>query len=170
MGRSSFYSALKLLFLLVQMQMRRHKQPALDHPLLKNHKTQRAPLEMPRMRMNKEGEGMRNKISGLASTIRTPRPSHGPPPIHPYQGLSVHSQRTPDGRTGLCRNGTAEDCSLGMSFVMLAIPEPKMLTELHTIVGLSWFTFDFCSTLTAPEKPSLDLYRRKLSLSLAGYR
>ncbi|XP_010243616.1 PREDICTED: uncharacterized protein LOC104587627 isoform X2 [Nelumbo nucifera] len=48
----------------------RHKQPALDHPLLKNHKIQRAPPEMPRMRVSKEGEGMRNKINGSEGTGR----------------------------------------------------------------------------------------------------
>ncbi|KAB1202521.1 hypothetical protein CJ030_MR8G022036 [Morella rubra] len=41
----------------------KRKQPALDHPLLKNHKIQRVPSEMPKVRMVKE-DGRRDNRSG----------------------------------------------------------------------------------------------------------
>uniref|UniRef100_A0A6N2KHE5 Neprosin PEP catalytic domain-containing protein n=1 Tax=Salix viminalis TaxID=40686 RepID=A0A6N2KHE5_SALVM len=37
----------------------KRKQPALDHPLLKNHKIQREPPEMPRLKVLKDGEELR---------------------------------------------------------------------------------------------------------------
>ncbi|XP_010263977.1 PREDICTED: uncharacterized protein LOC104602107 [Nelumbo nucifera] len=51
----------------------RHNQPALDHPLLKNHKIQRVPPEMPRMRVTKEGGGVRsyNSSEGTEHTWQT---------------------------------------------------------------------------------------------------
>ncbi|KAJ6296632.1 hypothetical protein OIU78_022367 [Salix suchowensis] len=39
----------------------KRKQPALDHPLLKNHKIQREPPEMPRLKVLKDGEELRSE-------------------------------------------------------------------------------------------------------------
>ncbi|PIA40118.1 hypothetical protein AQUCO_02500084v1 [Aquilegia coerulea] len=45
----------------------RHKQPALDHPLLKNHKIQRAPSEWPRFKGMKV-ENVENNYNGSEET------------------------------------------------------------------------------------------------------
>ncbi|KAF9661097.1 hypothetical protein SADUNF_Sadunf19G0032300 [Salix dunnii] len=51
----------------------KRKQPALDHPLLKNHKIQREPPEMPRLKLLKDGEELRSertKKSNEAGGVR----------------------------------------------------------------------------------------------------
>ncbi|KAG2693895.1 hypothetical protein I3843_08G111800 [Carya illinoinensis] len=45
----------------------KRKQPALDHPLLKNHKIQRHPSEMPKVRMGKEDDQGENNSSSTAN-------------------------------------------------------------------------------------------------------
>ncbi|OVA02255.1 protein of unknown function DUF239 [Macleaya cordata] len=46
----------------------KHRQPALDHPLLKNHKIQRVPPKMPRLRMRRQEELMRNFFNNNGSS------------------------------------------------------------------------------------------------------
>ncbi|KAF5441974.1 hypothetical protein F2P56_037068 [Juglans regia] len=45
----------------------KRKQPALDHPLLKNHKIQRHPSEMPKVRMGKEDDQRENNSNSIAN-------------------------------------------------------------------------------------------------------
>ncbi|CAK7341233.1 unnamed protein product [Dovyalis caffra] len=48
----------------------KRKQPALDHPLLKNHKIQRKPSERPRVKMLKKDDEKRTKKSNVEEGVR----------------------------------------------------------------------------------------------------